>query len=68
MLLNEKIVKPATESVLQIIFSNFQVHTAGFVIVTTQRPSDTQVLMLAVRFHANADLFHWPEANLKDLR
>ena len=63
----KKSFKPAIELVLEIIFSNLQVHRAGSVIFTRQRPSDTQVLMLAVRSHANDDLFNWPDANLKDL-
>ena len=56
MLLNEKSLKPVIEQILEIIFTNLQHHTARFVAFTTQKPSDIQVMMLAVRSHANAIL------------
>ena len=41
-----------------IIFTNLQVHTTRFVTFTIRKLSDTQVMMLAVRSHANAKLIH----------
>ena len=37
-----------------MIFTNLQVHTTRFVTFTIQKPSDTQVMMLAVRSQADA--------------
>ena len=37
-----------------------QQDTTRFVTFAIQKPSDTQVMMLAVRSHANMDLFNWP--------
>ena len=67
MLLNEKIVKPVIEWVLEIIFTNLLVHTTRFVTFTTQKPSDVQVMMLAVRSNANAKLIQLARCNLKYL-
>ena len=52
----KKSFKQVIEQVLEIIFINFQVHTTRFVTFTTQKPSDIQVMMLAVRSQANAKL------------
>ena len=45
--------KPVIENVLEVILTNLQVHTTKFVTFTTQKPSDIQVMMLAVRSHAH---------------
>ena len=49
MLMNEDIVYPSNRIGLLIFF-----FTTRFVTFTTQKPSDIQVMMLAVRSHANA--------------
>ena len=41
------------EQVLEIIFTNLQVHTTRSVTFAIQKPSDTEVMMLAVWSHAN---------------
>ena len=49
----KKSFKPVIEYVLEIIFTNLQVHTTRFVTFTTQKPSYIEVMMmLAVRSHA----------------
>ena len=50
----KKLFKLVIEQVLEIIFTNLQVHTTGSVTFAIQKPLDTQVMMLAVWPHANA--------------
>ena len=53
------------EKVLEIIFTNLQVHTTRFVTFTTRKPSDIQVMMLPVRSHANAKLIQLARCKFK---
>ena len=64
-LLNEKSFKPVIEWVLEIIFTNLQVHTTMFVTFTTQKPSFIQVMMLAVLSHAYAKFIQLARCKFK---
>ena len=50
----KKLFKLFVEQVLEIIFTNLQVHTTRSVTFAIQKPSDTQDMMLTVWSHANA--------------
>ena len=62
-----KSFKPIIEEVLEIIFTNLQIYsyTTRFVTFTTQKPADIQVMMLAVRSHANAKLIQLARCKFK---
>ena len=57
--------KSVIEWVLEVILTNLQVHTTRFVNVTTQKPSDIQVMILAVRSHAHAKLIQLARCKFK---